>query len=929
MIRNGAVVFLTILLLISLGALCPAALAQPSPAESPLPSALSPVVAGSEYDYPPFCIVTKEGQADGFSVELLRAALRAMGREVRFHLGPWSEVKQALAERRVQVLPLVGRTPEREQAFDFTFPYLTMHGTIVVRDEETGIRSLDDLAGKQVAVMAGDNAEEFLRRQPVPVSIVTTETFEDALRELAEGRHDAVVIQKLLALQLMKGLGVENLKTVGPPLKEFVQSFCFAVVEGDRELLALLNEGLALVIADGTFGQLREKWFGPMEDDSWGKSRIVIGGDFNYPPYEFLDENGQPAGYNIDLTRAIAKEAGLSVEIRLGPWSEIRQGLSDKEIDGIQGMFYSLERDRNFDFSPVHTVVSHSVVVRDDSPMPRTLAELAGKSILVMKGDIMHDVALKQGYGEWLITARSQEQVLEMLAGGTGDCALIAKLPALYWIEKHGWKNLRVSDSSVFSPEYCYAVPNGNGALLARLSQGLAGLKATGEYRRIYSKWLGVYEKPQVGLADLFRYSLFVVLPIVLLLFASLAWSRMLQRKVEGRTAELRNEIAWRKQVEEKLYRTQKFEAIGQLAGGVAHDFNNLLTVIVGYSDMLRRRLKADPAALTEVEMIAKAAQRAESLTRQLLAFGRRQVLAPRDLNLVALIHDAQPLLQKLLKENVQLKIRSTLEQVTVKVDPAQIEQVLMNLVVNARDAIGEKDGEIVISTTIAELDAQALGEFAETAGKPFGLLTVEDSGCGIAPEVKEKIFDPFFTTKELGRGTGLGLSTVYGIVKQSEGFVFADSAPGKGSRFHVYLPLGSLPEAAPAVRSPWLGGAEKSATILVVDDDELVLTLAVQTLREQGHEVLAANSSAQALGCWRANHGRIELLLTDIGLPEVNGLSLAAQMKEEKSELKVLYFSGYADLQGAQIPEGAFLQKPFPPAALVTKIEGLLKRAP
>lgn len=486
-------------------------------------------------------------------MELLRATLKAMGREVSFQTGPWNEVKQRLAEGKVEVRPLVGRAPERETLFDFTFPYLTMHGTIVVRADENGIHRLEDLADRQLAVMRGDNAEEFLRRSRLGSAIVTTETFDDALRQLAAGQHDAVVVQKLTALQLMRNHNLTNLKTVGPPLEDFVQSFCFAVRKGDKKLLALLNEGLSIVIADGTFRQLREKWFGPIEAFAASKSRIIIGGDINYPPYEFLDENGQPTGFNVELMRAIARQAGIEIDIHLRPWAEIRKGLTDKNIQAIQGMFYSLERDAVFDFSPPHNLVSHVIVTRAGESLPQNLDELHGKSILVMDGDIMHDVAIQKGYGRQVIPVKSQEEALALLASGKFDSALVAKVPALYWIEKHAWENLRVSEKPVLSAEYCFAVPHGNSALLDRLSEGLTALKETGEYRRIYSHWLGVYEKPDLSGWQMFRYSLLGVVPMIVLLIGAILWSKSLKAKVGAATAQLRQEIEERKRAEEAL----------------------------------------------------------------------------------------------------------------------------------------------------------------------------------------------------------------------------------------------------------------------------------------------------------------------------------------------------------------------------------------
>ncbi len=227
--------------------------ASPVFADEASSGAGSVIRSGAEYDYPPFCIVEEGGRANGFSVELLRAALEVMDHEVTFRVGPWTEVKGLLESGKIDALPLVGRTPEREHLFDFTFPYLSLHGVIVVPEDVTGIHELNDLKGLRVAVMEGDNAEEFLRREDRGFEIVTTPTFENALRELSNGRHDAVVIQKLLALRLIPQSEITNLRNVGKPLEGLRQEFCYAVKEGDKETLSLLNEGLALVMADGTF----------------------------------------------------------------------------------------------------------------------------------------------------------------------------------------------------------------------------------------------------------------------------------------------------------------------------------------------------------------------------------------------------------------------------------------------------------------------------------------------------------------------------------------------------------------------------------------------------------------------------------------------------------------------------------------------------
>ena len=498
----------------------------------------SPVMSASEIDYPPFCFIEKDGRPNGFSVELLTAALKSMGREVTFRSGPWTDVKEWLEQGEVHALPLVGRTPERELSFDFTFSYLSLHGAIVVRQGTTGIRDLGDLRGRQVAVMQGDNAEEFLRRENRGIEIHTTATFGEALRRLSQGRYDAVVVQRLVALRLIQATGLENLTVVNQPIEGFQQDFCFAVSEGDRETLALLNEGLSLVIADGTYRHLHAKWFATLELPS--DRRIVVGGDHNFPPFEFLDKNGQPAGYNVDLTRAIAQATGLDIEIRLGPWAEIRQELAKDGIDAIQGMLYSTERDVSFDFTPPHTAIQYvSVIRKGDGDPPATAGELAGRGIVLQDGDIMHGFAVANGLMEKVSVVDNQEDALRELSEGKHDCALVARLAALYWINKHGWANLTIGRRPLLTPGYCYAVALNHKALLAQLGEGLKILDENGGYRRIYEKWLGIYNGPPSGLVPFLRYTGMILIPLALLILVFSLWSWYLRKQVGQRTREL------------------------------------------------------------------------------------------------------------------------------------------------------------------------------------------------------------------------------------------------------------------------------------------------------------------------------------------------------------------------------------------------------
>lgn len=539
-----------------------------------------PLSSACEYDYPPFCIVEEDSTVTGFSVELLRAAMKAMGREVSFQTGTWEHVGGLLARGEIDALPLVGRTPERESLFDFSVPYMSLYGAIVVRQDATGIQDLADLKGLKVAVMTGDNAEEFLRRVDRDFEIYTTPTFKDAFRDLSDGRCDAVVTQRIMALRLIQDTGLTNLRVINRPLEGYRQDFCFAVTEADRETLTLLNEGLALVMADGTYRYLYSKWFASMELPT--NRRIVFGGDYNFPPYEFLDENGRPAGYTVDLTRAIAQEMGIDIEIRLGPWTEIMESLERGEIDAIQGMFYSPERDLKFDFSQVHLVNHYVTVVRNgEGPPPVSIEELRNKRIVVQKGDFIHEYLVDNGLSSQITTVETHEDVLMELHEGNFDCGAIVRMSTMYYIEKHGYSELVMGKQPLYTAEYCYAVHPHQRALLAQLSEGLKILEESGEYRRIFEKWMGIYEERPTTLHTVLHYLSMVIIPLLLVIAGSLLWSWSLRKQVARSTAEFR--------ASEKRYR-RLFESakdgilILDADTGVIEDVNPFLIALLGFS---------------------------------------------------------------------------------------------------------------------------------------------------------------------------------------------------------------------------------------------------------------------------------------------------------------------------------------------------------
>jgi two-component system, cell cycle sensor histidine kinase and response regulator CckA len=387
-------------------------------------------------------------------------------------------------------------------------------------------------------------------------------------------------------------------------------------------------------------------------------------------------------------------------------------------------------------------------------------------------------------------------------------------------------------------------------------------------------------------------------------------------------------DISARKKMEKQLRLSQRMEAIGELAGGVAHDFNNLLAVILGCAEVVLDALPPDHGATKKVEMVRQAASSAADLTRQLLAFSRQQMLQPRVLNLKEVIDKIQGLLRRLIGENIEIKVSLEPALGFVKADPGQIEQVLLNLCVNARDAM-PKGGRLTIEARNVELDDSFRDERLVVVPGPYVMLAVGDSGCGMSRDTQARIFDPFFTTKEVGKGTGLGLATVYGIVKQSGGYIWVYSELDKGTVFKTYLPL--VNESAQPIRQNEADATNYrgSETILLAEDSDSLREMAKEYLESVGYSVIECASGKDALQRAKDFDGTIHLLLTDIVMPEMGGPELAAELALLRPGLKAIFTSGYTDdaiaRQGILDPAVAFIQKPYRPKALGRKIREVL----
>ncbi|MFH2067437.1 MAG: transporter substrate-binding domain-containing protein [Pseudomonadota bacterium] len=907
---------------------------------------------------------------------------------------------------------------------------------------------------------------------------------------------------------------------------------------------------------------------------------LQVRGDHNYPPYEYINDQGKPAGFNVDIILAVAKAMGLTVTIDLGPWDEVRAQLEAGKTDALIGMFHTAERDKKFDFSIPHFIASYAVFVRKGSPI-QSLDDVKDKKIVVQLKDLGHDYVMENNITPYIITKKDWSDVLKSLSNGEGDCAIVSRIQGTRLIGRLSIANLEAVGPPIIQRQYCLAVTEGNTALLANLNEGLSIIKQTGKYDEIYKKWFGIYEDQKLPLLKVFHYLIWIVLPLIFLTIVGFFWSWMLKKQVNLRTIALHNELserrraeeelritnellslfikhspiyafikevtptesrvlrasenyrdmvgipgsemagktmyqlfpaefaakitaddwavvsrgeilrldedlndrsyttikfpillaeknllagytiditerkraeealrkrenqlqrifeilpiglwfadkegrllrgnpmgvkiwgaephvsiseygifkAWRlpsrepvkaedwalgktiregvtivdelleiesfdgkrktilnytapvlddnghidgaivvnldisdrKALENQLLQAQKMESVGRLAGGVAHDFNNMLSVILGHTELALIQLEPDQPLFAYLKSIREAAQRSADLTRQLLAFARRQTVAPKMLDLNETVEGMLKMLRRLIGEDIDLVWMPGGNLGSVKIDPSQIDQILVNLCVNARDAIGDT-GKVTIETDIATFDETYCLVHAGFSPGVYVTLTVSDNGDGMDPETLSHLFEPFFTTKGIGKGTGLGLATVYGIVKQNNGFINVYSEKNHGSTFRIYLPRYAANAdriAEPDADKPDVRGSE---TILVVEDEPMILTMAAEMLNRLGYIILPAGTPGEAIRMAREHTGEIHLLMTDIVMPEMNGRDLAKNLLSLYPNLKSLFMSGYTANVIAHhgvLNEGAhFIQKPFSLKDLAAKVRETL----
>lgn len=664
-----------------------------------------------------------------------------------------------------------------------------------------------------------------------------------------------------------------------------------------------------------------------LTDFAAGESGVLkYGVDTGWPPGEFV-ENGVVKGFDVDIVQSVAGNMGCSVEHYPLPWDDVLESVKNGSLD-ILCATDTVERREFFDFSKPILNLSNRIFVNEKVVGISDVNDLANHTVAVVNQYATQIYLQNNVPDAHLIIVDNVEEGLEMLVNGEVFALFDEYHIVSYFIQEHNYEGIKViGEEMIFGP-FCIAVKKGNTSLLNEINAALDQTFDSGDYQKIYEKWFGTGLRSN----NLSREILIIIAIIGLASitgFAALSlWNRTLKNKVNEKTAEL-------KKAHDDLVQSQKMEAIGQFAGGIAHDFNNVLTVILGLSNLSIDSLKDPDNALNKdelirnIEDIIRAGDRAAKLTKDILTFSRKQAFNSKIVNVNDLLQDNKDMVSRLLGENITFELILDHGINCIEIDPNQISLVIINLAVNSRDAM-PNGGRFTIETSNICITKDMKG-FNLKPGNYIN-ISVKDTGIGMDKTQLSHLFEPFYTTKEKGKGTGLGLSTVYGIIKQYNGEIKVKSKVGVGTVFDLYLLESDLKDAEDIEEMKVTkGNLHGTETILLVEDEDMVRNFALNVLKSHGYNIIETKSPKEAVELSREYNGKIDLLLSDVIMPEFSGLELKKKITKQRHDIKVLFISGYdaniINNRGELNEQNHLLPKPFSSTALLKQIRSILEQ--
>jgi PAS domain S-box-containing protein len=914
-----------------------------------------PISVGTAVDDYPFSSLGPDQQCEGFAVDMLEAVARAMSIKIKHVNAPANDLTERFQQGELDVLQSLSPGPGRETYADFSVQYMEMQGGFFVRKNGPRYRSTAGLNNAEIAFHDQNNiGEKYLRDNGITAQLVHTHSMEESLKELNAGLHDAAFSTRLSALAFIDRDHLVNIRPLGQPLVGYDIRTCFAVHKGDAILLARLNEGLAIVNRSGEYDVIYRKWFGNSEPSSARVSSdhiviyvaVALALAFIITLLGLLRQATLRNRLAVQSRRIAESEAILAEAQRIAHLGNWQYDLARRKTE------CSPETLRILGCNPTSSFPSYFRLL---AMMPRAERTLVHRSILTALHDgiacevtvplqtspettkILHVTARPRKAGDGSVSGLfgTVQDITRQKAAEEGLRAREQLLRALY---ENVPTAMGVVEEEGSSFRFVSANP-GTARLLGLHSTSLANrvlaeLPLPTSVVEFWTHWF----RQGSSHTDLFKtehhhegarrdYSITLV---------PLGGGETGNRR---QLCFLIDDVTERKEIDAEISQGRRLRAIGELVGGIAHEFNNLLTPIMLKAELLAIEFARSPRLLEELNTISRATKRGADLTRRLLTFGRKGDTNLEEVQLQSIIRANFDLLRPTFDRRITLATELPDTLPALFINPTDLHQIVLNLLLNARDTLMEKLALDATNSWNARIIAEGM-ELAHGAGEtspPIGSrpplhwlrLTVRDNGMGMTPDVRERIFEPFYTTKEVGKGTGLGLATVWHLVTRLGGKVSVESEPGKGSAFHVWLPVTHAKSAKPVAKPPVVVQPIKtSANILLVEDDELVAKTVIAALRRMGHQVTHHINGNEA---WEhlSSQPAYDLLLLDLDLPGISGIEITRRAR-------AIHYTGHILIASGRLSESEVheldtlrvdgkLQKPFTPQALDTAIQACL----